>query len=295
MIELNGSDYCQISHLKRQLNGCCDPVDILEDVFKGRSALVVSAGPSSSRWVEVYESIKQDDPLVVCVKQSLNLVGNLCDIHFLNTANLVKYRQTNNTITIMTRNPNDICLGKYDVNFQTMSRLYRRKRFYLAVNKNFDAYTLSTTGDYRPSGPQIMYESVLYTLVHMGIRSIVTIGWDIAADDGGRPHYYDREVKTVVKVTQKWKVKIVRMLKAIGVYNFVYFVNFYTLKYVLFLIKFHTGFRINEGAAFTGETEMVSASVPDLVEWLRSQGIDIQIISDSKWMRTSNANKAARQ
>ncbi|MFO7657144.1 MAG: hypothetical protein R6W78_08760 [Bacteroidales bacterium] len=278
----------KIKQLKDRLKNDEDPIKVLEDAFEGRTVLVVSAGPSAIDWRNVFESIYTENPVVVCVKQSINLVGSMCDIHFLNNVNLFKYKKNDGLLTVMT----DVGLylpkfGKYDVNYSLINgnRLIDNEKFFLAINKDFDNYTLNKTGIMRPVGPGIMHESVIYTLVHMGFKKIVTVGWDIADDKGVNTHFYDG-AKIVVKDDSFYnkKQKIKTIIQALGV--LVIAKNFqYVVRYIVGVINFNLGKKVNAATMFNGEAEMTSESMPSLRNWLSSMGVRIDIHSKSKWMK----------
>ena len=159
-------------------------------------ALVVSAGPSAVGWKEIYKRILFEKPIVVCIKQSIELEGldTLCDIHFINPYNLKKYKYITKPLVIFsdsTDAPN--VYNKYDLRF-----LVKRDpgppllSSTVAFSGEFEKFELDKTGISRPWGPGIMYESVFYTLQHMGVTKIETIGWDIADKCGKNTHYYDQ-------------------------------------------------------------------------------------------------------
>ena len=60
----------------------------------------------------------------------------------------------------------------------------------------FDKYTLDKT-ILRPWGPGIISEVVFYMAVHLGVKSICTLGWDLTISDKvieGK-HFYDNVLK----------------------------------------------------------------------------------------------------
>ena len=62
----------------------------------------------------------------------------------------------------------------------------------LAAKKNYDDFLLEKTGEQRQTGPGIMLETVFYTAVHAGVKSITTIGYDL---DKHGSHFYKEEEK----------------------------------------------------------------------------------------------------
>lgn len=269
--------------LKIRLKDADDPISVLENAFSNYTVLVVSAGPSSNQWANLYKDlIKTEDKLLIaCVKQSIDLVGDKCRIHFLNSGNLRRYSSADECISIFTRNSKyDPAPGKYDITFNIMENL-NKERFYLARTSLFSSYQLSVTGEYRPPGPGIMHETVFYTLAHMGVSKIITIGWDIADEEGRNTHFNAQHVshnRTVV--TRKSKLRI--LLEKFNLWKtakFIKYISVAALEYPKFLI----GKPINRSVMFHGEADLISGSLPALKSWLSSINIELEIFSSSQW------------
>ena len=62
----------------------------------------------------------------------------------------------------------------------------------LAFKKNYNDFLISETCTERCTGPGIMLETVFYTAIHVGVKSITTIGWDL---DKHGSHFYKEEEK----------------------------------------------------------------------------------------------------
>ena len=52
---------------------------------------------------------------------------------------------------------------------------------FVTITKKFDDYLLSNSLT-RPCGPGIMLETVIFMAVHLGVKKIVGIGWDLTMD-----------------------------------------------------------------------------------------------------------------
>jgi hypothetical protein len=275
-----------IEKIKKDLSGNVFVIDALRDTFKGKTALVISAGPSVENWKKVYEKEKHNNPVIICIKQTLNLIDIPCDIHFLNSANLIKYKYQPNTLSIMTKNTNaEPFFGRYNVEFQVMGGFNYKPRYYLASNRSFDCYTLDKTGIYRPLGPGIMHESVFYTLVHMGFKRIVTVGWDIADTEGRNTHFgqtYEGEVGVPYK-PKGIKLVFEKISLKLGLLRFVRRIGFIK-RYIISALNYHLGKRINLAGMAVGEAEIVSSSIESLKQWLEKNNIILEINSHSKWV-----------
>lgn len=268
-----------IGSIKRSLADGADPVASLANKFPGYTALVVSAGPSCVQWKKVYSRLceSEDKVILVAVKQALELLGDLCDFHFINTVNLKKYRSFDSCIVVYTKNASaDPALCKRDVTFEIMERL-DRDSFFLALTGNYGVYELKNTGPYRPPGPGIMHESVFFTLAHLGVSKIVTVGWDIADPGGMNSHYYDRRDSADHMVVSGAVKNIIARL------GFLVFAR--KIRGVLNYFRYQMGGKINPSPMFFGEAEMVARSIPDLRCWLNKKGVALEIVSDSDWFR----------
>ncbi len=275
-----------IEKIKKDLSEDVFVIDALRDTLKGKTALVISAGPSADNWQEVYEKEKHNIPVIVCIKQTLNLIDIPCDIHFINSANLIKYKYQPNTLSIMTRNSKAAPIfGKYDVEFQLMSEFNYKPEYYLATNQCFDCYTLDKTGMTRPIGPGIMHESVFHTLAHMGVNKIITVGWDIADSTGGNRHFDQIKDRGQDKPysPSEFKIKIEKYLtylRLIPVYKKLGF----SKRYVKGFINYYLGKKVNLAGMAIGEAEIVSSSIESLKQWLEKNNIILEVNSRSKWV-----------
>lgn len=258
-----------IKNIKELLVSEKNVVNTLRGSFKGRTAFVVSAGPSAIDWREIYDRISGENPLVVCIKQAVEIegLGDLCDIHFINSYNLKRYKYKINPLVIFNgATDSPIVFNKYDVKFLVRKEPSASLQTTVAYSGEFYKHELELTGISRPWGPGIMYESVFYTLHHMGVTRIVTIGWDIADERGKNIHYYDQNsLSTVLEASIR---RLFDKLLANRLYN--YFLYMFGKKY-------------NHAGMLNGEAEIISKSIPNLLRWLEKREIRLEIFSDSVW------------
>lgn len=264
-----------VDRLRQRLQRGEDPIEVLDGAFQGRAALVISAGPSMRRWREMYERERHTNPVVVCVKQTLLGIGELCDLHFVNPYNHQKYSEgLEARLVVFT----DIAgapdaLGHRDVTFRTTKPSGSRIEDTLAATREFARWDLRRSGLSRPWGPGIMHESVLYTLLHMGVERIVTVGWDIADDRGGNAHYYDANRSAGAQRARDLALRIRNRLMRIP-----------ALGTAMRFALHHSGHRYNPPSILKGEAHTVSQSLHDFLLWFRTRGMEIQIVSDSQWI-----------
>lgn len=260
-----------IQNLKNVSRCNRDIVDAIRNAFTGRTALVVSAGPSAKDWRKVYEKIRHTSPLIVCVKQAIELddLHDICDIHFINPYNIKKYKYCNDPLIIFTDALDaPKVFNKYDVRFCVNKERDTSLDSSLSYSLDFKSYMLSATGVTRPWGPGIMYESVFFTLIHSGVKEIHTVGWDIASNDGKNVHFYDKKKSKLF--LKSFLKTIAKKLKLHGLYN---------------LACYHLSKKYNSAGMLSGEAELISSSIPALKIWLEGEGVDLEIHSNSSWLK----------
>ena len=238
-----------------QYENISDRLEVLRDIYKGETCYIVSAGPSLKD-IEIDElRNKLKDKLVIYIKQSFNLLKGIADFHVLNFTNFEPYDYSNSEDTIVTwevfeqyhpqmiLDNNFKCELMLPVVGNHESDLVKRINESQAGLESFDDWTLDKTIN-RMYGPGIMYEVVIHLALHLGVKEIITLGWDIGDvskfkqdnlyEDVWQDHYYE------------------------GSDN---------IKYAKTPMNYH-------------EVNTVVKSVKYLSEWLKTKGVDFKIISD---------------
>jgi hypothetical protein len=258
-----------INKIKEELNNGHNQIDALRNKLKGKTALIISAGPSAKNWKKIFSEINDESLVVVCVKQTIDMddLSDLCDLHFINPFNLKKYKVNNALIILSTGKNAPKLFLKPDVTFEICDNSMSDFNSSLASTCEFEKWTLNKTGNLRPWGPGIIHESVLFSLVHMGVSKIVTVGWDIADSAGGNKHFDEKEsfANRLFKLTYQYSPKI-------------------KLKRVYDYFLYNLGKKYNLLGMPAGEAQLVKKSIPSLKEWLLSKDISLEINSNSKWM-----------
>jgi len=218
-----------------------DRLKLLKDSYKDETCYIVSAGPSLKNYTQEYLKEKLEDKLVISIKQSFNILKEIVDFHVLNFTNFqpYDYNNTNNIVVWevfeqyhpeMILKNNLKCELMLPVIGNRESDIVKRINESQAGKLSFDDYTLDKTMD-RMYGPGIMYETVIHLALYLGIKKIVTLGWDIGDiskfkgdkyEDVWQDHFYEdtsdkmayaptpmnfHEVNTVVNSTEylnKW-------------------------------------------------------------------------------------------
>jgi glycosyltransferase involved in cell wall biosynthesis len=184
--------------LKKQISLTSDlqaQVDILKDAYEGDTAYILNCGPSLSQYSEEFLNEFLADKLTISVKQAYSAFKNVTDFHFFNCANLpmptcapllqhYEYDEESRPIIIASSNYD---LGqrwhpcqKHDLYFKIPIRTEINNEF-VTITKKFDDFLLSNSLT-RPCGPGIMLETVLFLTVHLGVKNIVGLGWDLTND-----------------------------------------------------------------------------------------------------------------
>lgn len=262
-----------VKQIKESISNGKDPLRAIERCALGKVALVVSAGPSSIYWEDVYNGL-DGRVLVACVKQAKLSVRDKCDLHFVNPYNHQKYKgSSRGCFTVFCDvQGSDRVFGSRDLVFTVTHSSNKGIEDSLAVTRNFEDWILSKSGLVRPWGPGIMHEAVLYTLLHMGFSDVITVGWDIADESGKTSHFYDD------KGAGTGKLAIAkRKLNSFAKKNVL-------LRTPWFFLRHHLGLRYNFPAVRKDEVQAISSSLPSMLEWFDTQGMRIHLVSDSHWI-----------
>lgn len=244
----------------------------------GKTVLVTSCGPSFIHWREIYEKHGGSDLFVVCVKQSYEDVGDLCDMHVLNSGNIKRYKYTTSkpVVVIGRDSHNSPIFSKADLSYKVVNDSGELSDS-LAVSKNFDELKIDMNSIYqRPWGPGIMYEFVIPYIIFCGAKKIITIGWDIADVKGINTHY--NQNSTPVSTVRK-ESSVLRSVK-----NYTPEFIKSKLRLLFACYKHLTGKKYNIAMMQDGEAKAVSESMPSFIAWVEKQGVSIDVNSDSKWI-----------
>tara|TARA_Y100000592_G_scaffold45373_1_gene71966 strand:+ start:6212 stop:8224 length:2013 start_codon:yes stop_codon:yes gene_type:complete len=177
-------------------------VDILKDSYEGDTAYILNCGPSLGNYSEDFLKEFLSDKLTVSVKQAYDVFPGVTDFHFFNCANLPMpsgkpilqhYTYDEHTRPIVVASSN-YDLGqrwhpyqKHDLFFKIPIRTEINNEF-VTLTKKFDDFLFSNSLT-RPCGPGIMLETVLFLTVHLGVKRIIGLGWDLTNDNVNEDTY----------------------------------------------------------------------------------------------------------
>jgi len=172
----------------------------LHNYKKGEDCYILACGPSLNKYdnKETRDTLK--NKVVFSVKQAYERFSEETDFHFWNCSNLpvdymnIPYRYLGHRPEVIVASSNYPRGQKwnldqeYDLFFQIpLIEEIGGKDNCLAVKRNYDDFLIEKSEERRQTGPGIMLETVLYTAVHVGVKSITTIGWDL---DKHASHFY---------------------------------------------------------------------------------------------------------
>ena len=184
----------------KKINSFSDKIKFLKNSFDGEDCFILLTGPSFNDYSKEELRNKLKDKLVLSVKQTYLGLEDICDFHFWNCSNLpntpdnIPYQYSDSTIAIASSN--------YPVGFRWNPKHYLDffikipiieqfgKENCLVFKRDFEEHTLNNLWN-RTIGPGIMLETVLYFAVHIGVKSINTLGWDL---DAHNSHCYSDSV-----------------------------------------------------------------------------------------------------
>lgn len=174
-------------------------LEILKDAYRGETLFVVACGPSLKNIAAEQLQAFLADKLVLAIKQAYLTLPRQTDFHVIHHSNLQRYRYPSEGAPIVVNEDEGHSFLHADLVLpKAPSNLYAA----LSVFRNFDDYLLERN-PVRPCGPGVMYEMVFYLAVHLGVRRIVAIGWDLysdaeqlrqlAEDRVGPTHFYETD------------------------------------------------------------------------------------------------------
>jgi hypothetical protein len=278
-------------------------------LLSGRKVLVVSCGPSAVRWREFYGADPNDRPVVICIKQAVELVDVPVDIHIFNQFNLRRYRSKNGTVCLK-------ILGVSESERRPFWFVKRDIDFYVRGGGHWDdtvcargidedsmaeALTLNRSG-VQNWGPGVMHEFVLPLLLASEVTAVDIVGWDIADANGDNTHF-DEEIRT--RKTSKVKHSAAEV-NASGTINLsrpmadLLFLRQrlrsiqYLKQIVWFFRSVPLAFRyaarkkLNEAGMMTGEAEAVSRSVHVVKKLFEKADKNLRVHTDSRWLQSAD-------
>jgi hypothetical protein len=147
----------------------------LNRAYDGETAYVLCCGKSfTSVEPAVLHSFLQKR-LVVSVKQTYECLRGIADFHVYNGCNFRRYEYTDPAPIRIVASPNSDRLGA-DIFFPIQSVDFSAT---VVSTKNIEGAQFRGTDMARPWGPGCVYDIVFPLLIWMGVKRIVTLGFDV--------------------------------------------------------------------------------------------------------------------
>ena len=172
-----------------------DKLNLLKDKHKGETVYILNCGPSLNECDFEYLKDLLKDNIVFSIKQAYNYFPEITDYHFFNCSNLPIDKDFKNLIqhySYTENRPVTIASSNYDLGLR-WSKVQKQDIFFkipirteinnefVTVTKKFEDYIIDKNLT-RPCGPGIMMETVIYTAIHLGVKEIICLGWDLTND-----------------------------------------------------------------------------------------------------------------
>ena len=185
----------------KNLDSIEERLNLLKNKYEGETAYLVTCGPSLSNYDGDVLNDKLRDKLVISVKQAHDVVGDISDFHLLNTYNLKEYHYlVENTIVIWSVSKSyaynqlqRIQNKPLDIYFPVINPPYITEQDTIAGKLNFDDMKLLGERCEVTWGPGMFYEMMIPLCLHLGVKDIVTIGWDLKVTDKHK-HFYKEKM-----------------------------------------------------------------------------------------------------
>lgn len=219
-------------------NDVTERTEFLKNGYKGETLYIVAAGPSLNNYSpNKLKSFLADKP-VMCIKQSYHMLKDVADFLLLNFTNLSNYSWKQDVITAWEywdpQQVNVVLNNKWKGDL--FYPLYRNNNIPNKISQSITYIKdyeniLFENGLPRPWGPGLMYELAIPLAIHMGVKEIITIGWDIGDlsvwKDINDPkerheieHFYSEETHRYDKFTlDALEIKLITE-SALEIYNF---------------------------------------------------------------------------
>tara|TARA_R110000803_G_scaffold70240_3_gene133025 strand:+ start:180 stop:1013 length:834 start_codon:yes stop_codon:yes gene_type:complete len=190
----------QTAKLKAEVNTFEDSLErlqVLKDQYKGETAYIVAGGPSLNKYSKDYLKEFMSDKLCMPIKQSYSFLKEVSDFHLLNFCNFSPYDWSDNKSIItwaLFEQFHPQMIFENNIAHDLFIPIFRNnpatgggeqgpnKMLYsLAEKEDWDTMKLDNP-EYsfnQPWGPGIMYELAIPLAIYLGCSKIVTVGWDI--------------------------------------------------------------------------------------------------------------------
>lgn len=176
---------------------------LMKDFYKGKKCVLFSCGPSLISREDYDKYVDGKDYYVATVKQAYYRFSDHVDFQFFNCNNFTKFEPKNEkTIFFACSEANEeqvrqMVWGDQEINVHDMlhPEYAGREDRTMAKLMNFEDWKFSNEIR-RPWGPGVVYETVLFHLLHMGFEKVYINGFDLGRPGTGLvefEHFYNKD------------------------------------------------------------------------------------------------------
>lgn len=174
--------------------------------YVNMDAVILTCGPSLKEFGKQDIEKFCNNKLVMCVKEAVLEFENICNFHFVNETRYRKYNIKKDIIKIFQckKNSRYYCdFNKFDILVYEEDRQKHEVEKQLLRTKHFEEHNFNNKFE-RAWGPGILYETVFYFCLFIGIKNVYTIGWDLVNTNTKMhiehiPHFFSNKNKKYIE------------------------------------------------------------------------------------------------
>lgn len=228
-----------------------EQLKLMKDYFHGQTCFLFSCGPSLSDFDKEYFMNNKGDAVIATVKQAFYPFAKDCSLSFFNLGNFTKMQSDKciffGSSNVGLKDSKGFVWGDQEVDVFDLISNHRNIESCVAATKDFEKLKFENVVN-RSWGPGIMYETVFYNLIHLGFKKIYITGWDYsdpAKTTKHLRHFYNKKDNEVGGLS--------------------YFKN-------------------PTAPMFNEENAMIIESSDTLHDFLVSEGVEVELISDKSFI-----------
>jgi len=193
----------------QKLDSIQERLELLKDKYKDDTVYIVTCGPSLQTHDIDSLKTKLKDKLVFTIKQAYSVLDEIVDFHLLNTYNLSEYKWNKDSIVFWS-----VSKSYADEQLQRILDMNAPIDLYVPVinppfvnynqtvqaTNNFDEFYRLGKDTEVMFGIGMMYELGIPLALHLGVKNIVTIGWDLGEPSKSTTnwnHFYNLDIGKV--------------------------------------------------------------------------------------------------
>ena len=250
-------------------NDLLKKLEILHNSYQGQTGYLIACGPSLAEFDPGLLRGFLRDKIVLALKQTLTLLREAVDFHIQVPANSQRFDYDSLTpIVIDEFSPND------PVSFTQPDVMFPKEPYSLwsavSLSREFDSYVIADN-PIRPCGPGTIYELGFYLALHIGLKNLVVLGWDMHSDPlqlqqlrkgaVGCTHFYERSAEAYRLLDEESNP---------------------SRGYHQMFQRFQGGMPINTAATTPADDILMTALGSGyFYTWLREQGVNLFVTTDS--------------